>query len=298
VQALVEEQPELIDAVDRQVMLLSNPAPPNNAVKSRRRAPIDVALFKRQVKHILREGVRSLEEGYEDDPFSDDLLDVIKKAVAFSRNDDGESAIAILTAIMALAIAQAGLPLPGNCRYPLASWTSELAEGLGNHAVALEASVLAFKLHPSFADYQRVEHFAASQWNDIKPDLLGTLRQSQDWQAREAKVDIFLHEGLLDDAIKAVESDSYYRSDSVHRVMQAVVSTHPDWVIAAARQRAEPIMEQGKADRYSEAVQWLRQVKAAYVQLGQQAIWSTYFSQLQSTHARKRKLMDLFKQLR
>jgi uncharacterized Zn finger protein len=127
--------------------------------------------------------------------------------------------------------------------------------------------------------------------------LLRTLRQSQDWQAREAKVNIFLHEELLDDAIKVVQSDSYYRSELVHRVMQAVVSTYPDWVIAAARQRAEPIMEQGKADRYSEAVQWLRQAKAAYVQSGQQAVWTTYFSQLQSTHVRKRKLMDLFKQL-
>jgi len=38
--------------------------------------------------------------------------------------------------------------------------------------------------------------------------------------------------------------------------------------------------------------------KAAYVQSGQQAVWTTYFNQLQSIHARKRKLMDLFKQLR
>ena len=469
VQALIEEQPELIDAVDRQVMLLSNPTPPKNVAKARRRTTIDVAPFKRQVKHILREGVRLLEEGYEDDPFSDDLLSVIEKAVAFARNDDGESTIAILTAITetcvdewddisdyggdsfpiaeslneawteailsadlsppevvdlrvmlaewqdalssdfstsltalqqgwddpelqralqgrgyadperlntafgqdlalvrlqildrqgrqqeylnlaraeglmvqyltrlaemgnieaamsaaqermttaeeafalaktlreqnhvseALAIAQAGLPLPGNCRYPLASWTSELAEGLGNQAVALEASVLAFKLRPSFADYGRVEHFAASQWNDIKPELLRTLRQSQEWIVRDAKVDIFLHEGLLDDAIKAVESDSYYRSELMHRVMQAVVSTHPKWVIAEARQRAEPIMEQGKADRYQEAVHWLQQAKAAYVQSGQPTVWTTYFNGLQSSHARKRKLMDLFKQLR
>jgi uncharacterized Zn finger protein len=468
VQALVEAQPELIDAVDRQVMLLSNPTPSQQEPNSRRFTTIDIAPFRRQVKHILREGVRSLEEGYEDDPFSDDLLGVIEKAVAFARNDDGESAIAILTAITetcvdewddisdyggdsfpiaeslneawtevilsaglsplevvdlqvvleewqdaldadfsmslaaleqgwddpelqralqgrgyadperlntafsqalalvrlqildrqgrqqdylnlahteglivqyltrlaelgntkeamtaaqermttaeeaftlaktlreqnhlseALAIAQAGLPLPGNCRYALASWTTELAEGLKNQAIALNASILAFKLRPSFADYQRVAYFASDQWDDIKPDLLKALRQSQEWIARDAKVDIFLHEGLLNDAIKAVESDSYYRSELVHRVMQAVVSTHPAWVIAAARQRAEPIMEQGKADRYQEAVQWLRQAKDAYIQAGQQAVWTTYFDQLQSSHARKRKLMALFKQL-
>jgi uncharacterized Zn finger protein len=198
----------------------------------------------------------------------------------------------------ALAIAQAGLPLPGQDQYALASWTSELAAGLNNQVVALDASTLAFKLRPSFADYQRVADFAATQWNSVKPDLLKTLRQSQDWIARDAKVDIFLHEGLLDDAIAVVQTDGYYRSELIHRVMQAVLSTHPDWVIAVARQRAEPIMAQGKADRYQDAVQWLRQAKAAYLQSGQQSAWTTYFNQLQSSHARKRKLMDLFKQLR
>jgi uncharacterized Zn finger protein len=103
---------------------------------------------------------------------------------------------------------------------------------------------------------------------------------------------------LLNDAIGAVQSNSYYRAQLVHRVMQAVVSTHPAWVIEAARKRAEPIMEQGKADRYQEAVQWLRQARAAYIESGQQSIWTTYFNQLQSSHARKRKLMDLFNQLR
>ena len=468
VQALVEEQPDLIDAVDRQVMLMSNPAPPAQVAAPRRRTTLDVSPFRRQMKHILREGVRSLEEGYEDDPFSDQLLEVIEKALAFARHEDGNSAIAILSAMTetcvdewdeisdyggdsfpiveslnaawteailsaeltppeavdlqvmlaewqdamdadfsmslaalqqgwddpelqralqgngyadperfntpfaqdlalvrlqildrqgrqqeylnlarteglmlqyltrlaeignieeamtaarrmttaeesfalaktlrernhlseALAIAQAGLPLPGNCRYALASWTSELAEGLGNQATALEASILTFKLRPSFSDYQRVAHLAAHQWDDIKPQLLKTLRQSQEWETKEAKVDIFLHEGLLDDAIQAVQSDNYYRSELVHRVMQAVVSTHPDWVIKEARKRVEPIMEQGKADRYQEAVQWLQKVKAAYVQSGQQAVWTAYFNQLQSSHARKRKLMDLFNQLR
>lgn len=469
VQALVEDRPELIDVVDAAVMLLSNPVPPAQMSAPRRRTTVDVAPFRRQVKHILREGVRSLESGYEDDPFSDPLLDIVEKALAFARNEDGNSAIAILSAIAqacvdewddisdyggdsfpitellneawteailsaqlmppeavdlqvmlaewqdvlegdfsmslaaleqgwddpelqralqgngyadperlnlpfardlalirlqildrqerqteylnlarteglmlqyltrlaeigniseaiaaaqarmttseeafalaktlreknhlseALALAQAGLPLPGNCQYALASWTSELAEGLGDRATALDASVLAFKLRPSFSDYQQVAHLAARQWDSIKPGLLKTLQRSQEWLAREAKVDIFLHEGLLTDAIEAVQSDSYYRSQLVHRVMQAAVSTHPAWVIEAARQRAEPIMEQGKADRYQEAVQWLQQVRAAYMESGQQSVWTTYFNQLQSSHARKRKLMDLFNQLR
>jgi uncharacterized Zn finger protein len=470
VQALVKEHPELIDAIDRHTMLLSNPTPPTKTGAPRRQTKLDAAPFRRQVKHILREGLRSLEEGYEEeDPFIDDLLVVIDKALAFARKDDGNSAIAILEAITAgcvdewdeisdyggdsaiaealndawteailsaelsppdvvdlqvmledwqdvldadfsmslgaleqgwddpdlqqilqgkgtrnsdpdrwsqpfaqglafvrlqildrqgreqeylhlaqaegltlqyltrlaelgnideamaaardrmntaeeafalakvlresnhlpeaLAIAQTGLPLPGNCRYALATWTSELAEGLGHAETALNGSILAFQLHPNFPDYQRVERLAAEQWDSIKPELLGALRQSQAWEARDAKVDIYLHEGLLDQAIQAVHDDNYYRSETVRRVMEAVVATHPDWVIEAARKRAESIMTQGKADRYDDAVQWLKQVKAAYLQLEQRSQWTNYFKQLQSTHARKRKLMDMFKQL-
>ena len=103
---------------------------------------------------------------------------------------------------------------------------------------------------------------------------------------------------MVDDAIEAVRSDHYYRSELVHRVMQAAVSTHPGWVIETARAQAEPILDQGKADRYEAAVRWLAQAKAAYVQAGQLPEWQTYFTQLQSIHSRKRKLMNLFKAVR
>ncbi len=469
VQALVAAHPDLIDIVDRQVLLLSNPAPPTSGTTPRRQTPLDVTPFRRQVKQILREGGRSLEEGYEDDPFTDGLLQVIEQALAFARNNDGNSAIAILEAITvtcidewddisdyggdsfgiaeslnaawteailsaelvpaevvdlqvnlsawqealdtdfsmslaalqqgwtdpdlqralqgedyanpeevdllfadelalirlqildrqgrqqeylnlaraeglmlqyltrlaemgnidaamtaarsqmataeeafalaktlresnhlpeALEIAQAGLPLPGTSRYNLASWTSELAAGLGHQDLALESSQLAFELHPSFANYQQAAQFASNHWDTVKPDLLKILRQSENWGAPNAKVDIFLHEGMIEDAMQAVRSDNYYRSELVNRVMQAAIPTHPDWVIESARERAEPIMEQGKADRYQDAVNWLKQAKAAYLQAGQQATWMTYFSQLKSKYSRKRKLMDLFNQLR
>ncbi|MBD1913171.1 MULTISPECIES: SWIM zinc finger family protein [unclassified Leptolyngbya] len=470
VQALVEEQPTLIDVIDRQVTLLSASAAPAQTTPARRRASFDTTPFRRQVKQILREGVRCLEDGYDDDPFTDALLNVVEKTLNFARNGDGYHAIAILSAITetyvgewdelceyggdsfsitdpldeawteailstdlneseavdlgvmldewqdsldadfsmslaalqqgwddpelqrvlnqgrgysdparlessfgqklaqirlqildrqgrqqeylnlarveglilqyltrlaqtgqieaamevaqermttaeeafalaqvlregehlteALAIAQAGLPLTGNCCYTLADWTSNLAEGMGNLSVALEASIRAFQLQPNFSDYRRAAHLATDQWECIKPDLLNMLRQSSDWQNREAKVDIFLYEGLLDDAIRAVETDTYYRSELLYRVMQATTSTHSDWVIKTARKQAEPIMSQGKSDRYQEAVKWLQQAKTAYEQSGQKSTWTDYFNRLQVDYGRKRKLMDLFNQLR
>lgn len=469
VQALVAERPELIDEIDRQVMLLSNSAPAVSVSASRRQTALDVAPFRRQVKHLLREGVSYLEEGYEDDPFSEPLLEVIEKALVFARHDDGNNAIVILAAITetlvdewdeirdyggdcfpiteslnhawaeailtaeldspdrvdlevmltawqealdadfamslaalqqgwddpelqrvlqgrgysdperlelpfgqelalirlqildrqerqqeylnlarteglmvpyltrlaelgeieaamttarermttaaealalaktlresnhvpeALVIAQAGLSLPGQDQYALAGWTRELADGLGDRETALKASMVVFQLRPSLVDYQCVEQFAGNQWKSIQPDLLTILRQSQTWQSQEAKVDIFLHEELIEDAIDAVRADRYYRSEAVHRVMQAALATHPDWVIEVARAQAEQIMDRGKADRYQEAVRWLQQARAAYLQAGRQAEWLTYFNQLQLAHSRKRKLMALFNQLR
>ncbi|GAB4145758.1 MAG: hypothetical protein Fur0046_23470 [Cyanobacteria bacterium J069] len=466
VQALVADRPELIDAVDRYALRLSNPAPPRQTPQ--RRTVLDVAPLRRQTRQILREGLRYLEEGYEDDPFTEELGEIVEKAQAFAQQGDGNSAIAILEAITAacadewdemldyggdsfeldrmldeawteailsanllapektdlgvmleewqealdadfsmslaalqqgwddpqlqqamagagysdperldppfaqnlalirlqildrqgrqqeylnlartegltlqyltrlaelgqideamqaaqtqmstaeealalaqtlrqseylteaLAIAQAGLPLPGRSRYDLATWTSELAEGLKHTDIALEASRVAFGVRPSLADYQRVARLAESQWDRIKPDLLTALRQANPWDAQAAKVDIFIHEGLVDDAIQAVQADTYYRSELVHRVMAAAVVHRPDWVIQSARQRAEPIMDGGKADRYSEAVRWLKHARDAFQQAEQSAEWTAYFNQLKSTHARKRKLIDLFKQL-
>ncbi|UKP01197.1 SWIM zinc finger family protein [Nostoc sp. UHCC 0870] len=199
--------------------------------------------------------------------------------------------------VEALEISQAGIHLSGNCLYEFATWTSDLAQGLEDNATALTASIIAFKIKPSFRDYRKVEDLAGETWLTVKQDFLQTLRSQPDWGIQEAKVDIFLHEGLIDDAITTVENDSYYASKLVHRVMDATVSHRPDWVIDNARRRAEPIMEQGKADRYDAAVNWLKKVKTAYFQLGQKAEWSAYRSKLEATHGRKRKLMELFKEL-
>ncbi|MBA3924566.1 MAG: hypothetical protein H0X31_23845 [Nostocaceae cyanobacterium] len=196
----------------------------------------------------------------------------------------------------ALKISQIGLSLPG-CTYEFASWTSDLAKGVGDISTALEASIVAFEIVPSFEDYANVEELAGEIWSEVKQDLLQVLREPKNWYHDYAKVDIFLHEGLIDEAIEAVRKDSYYRSESVHRVMEAAISSRPDWVIDNAQTRAAEIMNSGKADRYHEAVKWLKKVKVGYFQLGQQAEWSAYHLELEQEHGRKRKLMELFKQL-
>ncbi|MBW4622405.1 MAG: SWIM zinc finger family protein [Cyanosarcina radialis HA8281-LM2] len=213
----------------------------------------------------------------------------------------------------ALAIAKAGLSLsvpstrdpfdftfsakPIHNPFEFASWTSDLAEGLGDTQTAIEARIVAFQKQPSFQEYRKLEALAGQRWPSLKSELLQSLRQSYPWGAETAKVDIFLHEGAIEDAIEAVRSTttSYY-SHLVRRVMTAAIESHPEWAIAEGKRRAEPTMDGKKSDRYQDAVDWLKQVRAGYLQLGQEAQWTAYRQELVNAHGRKYKLMELFKQ--
>ena len=97
----------------------------------------------------------------------------------------------------------------------------------------------------------------------------------------------------MDDAIATVTQLSSYESDIIHPVMDAVVTHRPDWVMENARRRAESIMNEGKSQYYYYAINWLRRVRAAYLQLGQHEEWKRYRTVLLRTHARKRKLVSM-----
>ncbi|MEO0869709.1 MAG: SWIM zinc finger family protein, partial [Cyanobacteria bacterium J06642_11] len=120
-------------------------------------------------------------------------------------------------------------------RYDFAVWTSELAEGLEDFDVALEARIVAFKEKPSLQEYQAVESLAAD-WSEIQQELLEHLRHGARWGTQEAKVDVFLHEGLVEDAIATINPStySYARPRLVLRVMDAAIESHSDWVIDLA----------------------------------------------------------------
>ncbi|MEH1897855.1 MAG: SWIM zinc finger family protein [Nostoc sp.] len=468
-QELVKEYPPLIEAIDRHVGWMTNPMVEQTTIRSVRRLTIDPAAFRRQVRQIIRDAVRYFEEGCEEDPIAEDLLNVVQTAVDFSERGEGENAIAILEAItftcvenwddiadygaendeivgelnqawceailtaeltpeekvdiqinleawqdewnadfglvmealrqgwdyppllqvlqgnitergaweedvpdyaddlalirlkilegqeryqeylylaeaegqtqqyltmlgrlgrveeaidaaqtqmnsmeeafalaktlseqgalqQALDIAQSGLNLPGNCQYELGIWTSDLAVELGNSEAALLAIKAAFQVKPSFVDYERMAELAGENWESVKTDLLRIVRTCSGWGTESAKVDIFLHEGLIDDAIAIASELSSYDSELIHRVMNAAISHNPSWVIANARRRAEKIMDAGKAEYYYYAVEWLKKARTAYLESGKKADWLSYRQNLMQTHARKRKLMGMFQE--
>jgi uncharacterized Zn finger protein len=104
-------------------------------------------------------------------------------------------------------------------------------------------------------------------------------------------VDIFLREGLLDDAIAAVEKGGSYIL--IERVMDAVIEHRPDWVIKVARRQAERIIEPGTSKYYHHAVDWLVKARAAYRAAGRQAEWRAYLAEIRTRHGRKYKLMGM-----
>jgi len=101
---------------------------------------------------------------------------------------------------------------------------------------------------------------------------------------------------LIEDAIATVAQLSSYESDIIHPVMDAAVTHRPDWVIENARPRAESIINAAQAQYYHHAINWLRRVRAAYIQLGQQEEWNRYRTALMQTHVRKHKLISLLQQ--
>ncbi|WP_096598021.1 SWIM zinc finger family protein [Calothrix sp. NIES-2100] len=196
----------------------------------------------------------------------------------------------------ALDIAQIGLNLPGDCQYELGIWTSDLALRLGNREVALSSLIAAFHAKPSLDNYHKITELSGENWANLKSELLELLRINSDWESLLDKVEIFLYEQSVEDAIKIVSDFCADYADLIHRVMDAAISKQPDWVIANASRRAELIINAAKAESYDDAVQWLKKVRAAYLASGRKADWDSYKTKLMQQHGRKRKLMGLFKE--
>ena len=234
-------------------------------------------------------------------------LDRHNEAIATAENvDDENDAFEIAQKLLehgfekqALYIANKGLQLQETDakRYrskELADWTAQLAERLGESGTLLNAKIIAFKLTPSLADYHQIRDLTKNKWNSTKDNLLKYLLQLDSFATSEAKVAIFLEEELFDQAI-VIANTSYCRTYDRLRVMKAVISSNPQWVITKAKSLAEDIITRGKSDDYEQAIEWLEQVRNGYRGLKQEKEWLTYRNQLVEVNARKRKLMELVK---
>jgi uncharacterized Zn finger protein len=192
----------------------------------------------------------------------------------------------------AVRVAEHGLTL-GEYKGRLAIWLRDLAWDAGLGEVALRAAVIGFHASPSLEAYLAIQKMSADRWPEFQGALLAHLRRAH--TPTSAQVDVFLHEGLLDDAIAAVDKRGWY--DDINRVMDAVLEHRPEWVIQAAQKQVDRIVEPGRAKYYHHAVNWLERARDAYEIAGRQADWQAYLRDLRERHGRKYKLMGMIKGL-
>jgi uncharacterized Zn finger protein len=177
----------------------------------------------------------------------------------------------------------------------LATWTRDLAEALGETQRALAAAKVAFHEQPDLATYLRVKELAGERWPEHHDELLARLRQLKTYSPR-GPVEVFLHEGLVDDAIEAVEGTWDYRL--LEEVAGAAIPSHPDWVIRTGREQAETIMDEARAQAYHHAADWLAKAREAYRAAGREDEWRDYLEAQIARHQRKYKLRPMLEALR
>ena len=200
----------------------------------------------------------------------------------------------------ALNVARHGLTLEGRPysggRLGVAHWLRDLAESVGRRELALEAALVAIREVPSLDDYQDVQSLAGERWLQLREEMLKMLRGKP--SPSRAQVEIYLYEGLVDEAIAAV-SDGYVSHELVDMVVDGALKagSHHEWVLEACRRQAEAIIEGGKSQLYGAAARWLEKARTASAAAGQEDEWRTYIQEIIARHKRKYSLVPLLEAL-
>ena len=195
----------------------------------------------------------------------------------------------------ALRVAEHGLKLQdenGN----LARWLRDAAADAKQPERALDAAINVIHKNPRLEDYLIVQTLANDRWPELREELLEYLRQASSWSST-ARANIFLYEELIDDAIAALDLRAFVDYTLLEQVVDAAISTRPDWVIRTCRQQAEGIMDAGKAKSYHHAARWLRKARSAYLATDREAEWQEYLAELLDQHRRKYKLIPMLEGL-
>jgi uncharacterized Zn finger protein len=198
---------------------------------------------------------------------------------------------------LALEVAEHGLALEQETgKLELARWTRDQASASGNQTLALKAAQVAFGQGTTMADYTAVQQIAGDQWPSIRPTLLQHLQKS--WHISH-KIDIYLHENMLAEAMAALdEKQAFVLEGELRRVVEATRASTPDWGIRKYQERAEEIMDAGRSGSYDTAVSWLRHARDIYQQHNRLPEWQRYLDGILETHQRKYKLVPMLRNIR
>ncbi len=195
---------------------------------------------------------------------------------------------------LGLQIAEHGLTLERPIVL-LAHWLRDTAATMGKMTLALSTAEILFREELNLANYLRAGELAGVRWPQRGPELLDYARHTKSYSP-QGLVDVFLYEGLIDDAIAAVEYGGSY--DLIRRVVEAAMDSRPDWVIKVCQHQAEPIMDGNKSQYYDKAIDWLAKARTAYRRMGREQEWQAYLAERLDLHRRQRKLVPLLEALR
>lgn len=194
----------------------------------------------------------------------------------------------------ALECAEIGLTREGH-KASLAAWLRDRAAEHGQTERALAAARIAFSEEPSLASYLKAQELAGPDWPVEQPRLLDRLRTVRSYYP-QGPVEIFLHEGLIEDAIAAVDQGATH--SLVELVADAAIASRPDWVIKVSREQADGLMDGGKSQYYGSAARWLGKARDAYRASGREHEWQSYLAHLLDRHGRKYSLVPLLRKLK
>src|SRR5262249_26012310 len=137
----------------------------------------------------------------------------------------------------AITVAEAGLRLGGDRDddeldpvVPLAHWLREFAGAARKPDLALKAAVAAFRGSLTLEDFSAVKSWAGSSWIDVREEILAILRDAEDAPDR---TEIFLSEGLIEEAVRSVDDDDV-DDETLMRLAEAAHASHSEWVIKLA----------------------------------------------------------------
>lgn len=223
-------------------------------------------------------------------------------ALAETRFQQADEALALATTLQAgtdraraLAVAERGLELAPP-RAPLASWLLEQAAAAGNLALALRAGQVALVEAPALALYTRLQGLAGRAWPEVSARLHMALRTTPaGWSNTRGLVEIWLHAGLIDEAIAVAQQPG--GASELSRVVDAAATARPEWVVETAIAQAEAIAESGRSHRYDEAIAWLERVRDLQLGSIDPDAWPRYVASFRARFGRKTKLMSLLDQL-
>jgi len=194
----------------------------------------------------------------------------------------------------AMALARHGLDLDkADGKAELASWLQELAHSHDMSDMALWAAQQALTYQVSLVNYLAVKELSGTKWAEVFSETFIQVAQST---AHNGQIEIYLHEGMHEEAIAVVDKMGYFYN--IKPIIEAVKETHPQWAFSQCKRRADAIMDAKKSGEYRTAAEWLQQGRDILLAAGLEKEWNSAISMLLGVHHRKYKLVPMLNGLR